>query len=253
MYFENKKLSNPGVFRIFALVMEKKLYDRELGTITLRTSPKAKRASLRVRNGAIIVLMPENGNVKALLDFIQKEKKQLLRMLEEESLQHPLLDDTNEMQTNTFKLHIFRTERKNVYMSLNEGVLHIACPLDMDFKNEHVQQLMKDLLERALRHEARRVLPNRLHRLAEQHGFSYTDVRIGNAKGRWGSCSTRGSINLSLSLMLLPDHLINYVLLHELCHTLEMNHSERFWSLMNKVTGNQALALRKELKDHRML
>jgi len=89
--------------------------------------------------------------------------------------------------------------------------------------------------------------------LAQQHGFTLTGVKINNSKTHWGSCTPRKSVNLSLYLMLLPWHLVDYVLLHELCHTIEMNHSEKFWMLMDKVTDNQAIRLRTELKNYHML
>ena len=157
------------------------------------------------------------------------------------------------MQTATFRLHIFRTERENFYMRLENGILHIACPKEIDFADEQVQKVLKGLIEQALRHEARRILPQRLHQLASQHGFTYAGVKIFNSKSHWGSCTARRSINLSLSLMLLPFPLIDYVLLHELCHTIEMNHSDRFWALMDKVTDGKAQTLRKELKGFHML
>ena len=138
-------------------------------------------------------------------------------------------------------------------MTLKEGILRIACPSGTRFESDRVQEILKDLLEKALRHEAKRLLPDRLMTLAARHRFTCTGVRIMNSKTRWGSCSTRKSINLSLSLMLLPWHLVDYVLLHELCHTVEMNHSDRFWKLLNSVTDNKALALRHELKGYHML
>ncbi|WP_373802195.1 M48 metallopeptidase family protein, partial [Bacteroides heparinolyticus] len=61
----------------------------------------------------------------------------------------------------------------------------------------------------------------------------------------------RGNINLSYYLVLLPKHLIDYVLLHELAHTREMNHGERFWALLDKLTEGKAEALRMELKQYR--
>ena len=164
-----------------------------------------------------------------------------------------LLDERSELQATTFRLHIFRTERSNFYMRLEDGVLHIACPNETRFEEEEVQSLLKSMLEKALRHEAKRLLPERITLLARQHGFMLTGVKINNSKTHWGSCTMKKSINLSQSLMLLPWHLVNYVLLHELCHTIEMNHSERFWKLMDKVTDNQAIRLRNELKSYHML
>lgn len=232
--------------------MEKIVQDKQLGTILLRTSPRATRYTLKISKGRITATMPIGGDEVRLLTFIQENRKRLLAALAKHPAR-PLINEETEMQTTTFRLHIFRTNRANFYMQLDKSILHIACPQETDFADEQVQQLLKKFLEQALRHEARRLLPARLSKLASLHGFTYTGVKILNSKGHWGSCTARRSINLSLSLMLLPWHLVDYVLLHELCHTVEMNHSDRFWNLMDKVTDGKGQTLRQELKQYHML
>jgi predicted metal-dependent hydrolase len=81
----------------------------------------------------------------------------------------------------------------------------------------------------ALRMEAMSFLPKRLSFLAEKFGYSYEKVRFSHSSGRWGSCSTSGTISLNIAMMKLPFELIDYILLHELSHTTQMNHSEKFW------------------------
>lgn len=103
----------------------------------------------------------------------------------------------------------------------------------------------------ALRKEAKSVLPQRLEELATEHGFKYNRVAIKNAKTRWGSCSFRNNINLNMHLTRLDDDLIDYVILHELCHTVEKNHSARFWALLQKHLPD-AIELRKRLKKVRL-
>lgn len=73
-----------------------------------------------------------------------------------------------------------------------------------------------------------------LQQLAQETGFSYNDYRVKDQKTRWGSCSSRGNINLNYKLLLMPAEWARYTLLHELCHTEEMNHSKRFWALVEK-------------------
>jgi predicted metal-dependent hydrolase len=230
--------------------MDAKIHDKELGTILLKVNPRARHYSIRINNGLITAVMPVGGNVKALTDFINEKRAKLKEILQKPVIRQNLFDETTELQTNTFKLRILRSELEHFHATFNDQTLLIACPKHTDFGDNRVQLMLKKYLKGVLSVEAKRVLPGRLQVLAKQYGFTYSHVKIANTKSRWGSCSTKKNINLSVALMLLPDPLINYVLLHELCHTREMNHSDRFWDLMNRVTDNRALTLRKELKNY---
>jgi len=93
--------------------------------------------------------------------------------------------------------------------------------------------------------KARKKLTNRLKQLAVQHGFTYNKVFIRNQKTRWGSCSHKNNISLNMKLVLLPDELVDYVILHELAHTRIHDHSKRFWAELDKYVGNgKAMASR---------
>lgn len=76
--------------------------------------------------------------------------------------------------------------------------------------------------------ECRRYLPQRIRNYAEKFGFRYGRVTFRNNISNWGSCSFDNNISLNIKLMKLPDEIIDYVILHELCHTVEKNHSAAF-------------------------
>ena len=101
-----------------------------------------------------------------------------------------------------------------------------------------------------MRQAAKALLPRRVAELAYMHGFHYEGLSIRDSKTRWGSCSGRNTISLSLYLMQVPEHLQDYVILHELCHTVYHDHSVRFWALMDEVTGGQPCVLRAELRKY---
>ena len=101
-----------------------------------------------------------------------------------------------------------------------------------------------------LRKIAKQYLPRRVAELAYLFDFHYTSLRIQSSRTRWGSCSGSNSINLSLFLMRVPEHLIDYVILHELCHTVHHDHSPKFWELMDKVTQGKAKDMRKQLAKY---
>lgn len=86
--------------------------------------------------------------------------------------------------------------------------------------------------------KAKKTLVKRLKWLASKYGFSYNRVFIRNQKTRWGSCSSKNNISLNMKLVRLPDELVDYVILHELAHTIKKDHSKAFWAEMDKLVGN---------------
>ncbi len=100
-----------------------------------------------------------------------------------------------------------------------------------------------------LRREAREQLPPRVEALAAQHGFRYGRVSIRASRTRWGSCSARNDLALSLFLITLPAHLRDFVILHELCHTVHHNHSAAFHALLDRCVEGCEAPLRRDLRE----
>ena len=232
--------------------MKQILRHPSLGDITVHTHPRATRYTVKVANGKVSATMPSSGSFRKLYDFINENESRLEAAL----LEYPkrnYIDESFRFKTLTFDVSVTRSDVSNFYLTLSNGQLRIACPSDTDFHSDEVQERLKKMIGSALRHEAKRILPKRLDELAGKHGFSYAEVKINGSRTHWGSCTSRKNINLSYSLLLLPPHLIDYVLLHELCHTLEMSHNQRFWELLDNTCGNRAKSLRQELQNYRML
>jgi predicted metal-dependent hydrolase len=123
--------------------------------------------------------------------------------------------------------------------------IHVALPSGMPSQDTQAQEAAQAACIRALRKEAETLLPQRLQALAVQTGLSYASVSVRQLKSRWGSCDSNKEITLSLFLMQLPWHLIDYVLIHELTHTKVMRHGAPFWAELERHLPN-AKQLRKE-------
>lgn len=88
---------------------------------------------------------------------------------------------------------------------------------------------------------------DRMEVLNRHYGFPVNRITIRNQKSRWGSCSSRGNLNFSYRVALLPPHLADYIIVHELCHLREHNHSPRFWDLVAQTIPDYR-AYRKQLR-----
>lgn len=112
---------------------------------------------------------------------------------------------------------------------LRNGSLELRLPIGAPNAE---RESRRDAVIRYYRQLARDYLPDRLAEIAAEHGFVYNALRIKHQKTRWGSCSAKGNINLNLRLMMAPNEAIDYVIVHELCHLRELNHSRKFWRLV---------------------
>lgn len=104
-----------------------------------------------------------------------------------------------------------------------------------------------------LRRAAKEDLPPRIARLSAVTGLKYEKLLIRASRTKWGSCSGENHISLSLYLMTLPEHLRDFVILHELCHTVHHNHSPRFHALLDRLTGGREKELGRELRRYAIL
>lgn len=115
------------------------------------------------------------------------------------------------------------------------------------FEAEPTEKLTREKVI-ALAEEALKVIPERVEYFAKVIGVTYGKITIRNQKTRWGSCSSKGNLNFNCLLMLAPSEVLDYVVVHELCHRKQMNHSKAFWLEVEKVLPNYK-EVRKWLKE----
>lgn len=115
------------------------------------------------------------------------------------------------------------------------------------FEAEPTEKLTREKVI-ALAEEALKVIPERVEYFAKVIGVTYGKITVRNQKTRWGSCSSKGNLNFNCLLMLAPPEVLDYVVVHELCHRKQMNHSKAFWLEVEKVLPNYK-EVRKWLKE----
>lgn len=223
--------------------------DNDFGQIIIHTRRGARNITMRVKPDGLHLTVPSRSLLKKVLEVLQPYRKQLLEQLEQ--IAPKPVDLSFRIHADCFHLSLASSKLKHFTIRREEEDMIIYCPENVDFKREDVQKLVRSAILRAMKKAAETYLPPLLSMWAERFGLTYRKVRITGARSRWGSCSAARTISLSCYLMLLPAKLMDYVILHELAHTKEMNHGPRFWELLDGMTEGKALLLRKELRAYR--
>lgn len=245
--------------------------DTEFGLITIRENARSKGFTFRSREGGLLVTVPPHWTKRELRESIEKMRPKLRQLIQR----------TEQKNANAATRHIdwdfcIKTDLLSFSLVPDPGLkpgafsvhkemgnISILAHPDTDFDASGMQEWLTKVIEEQIRSYAKGILPARLRALSKQFNLPIESIHINASHGRWGSCSrkvtkvlgciskTSGySINLSLYTLLLPEPLQRLIMLHELTHTLEMNHSARFHTLLNEMLGGTEAQLERELKHY---
>lgn len=219
--------------------------DKEFGDITVRRSPKSRQMKVSVApNGTIRVSTPTLTPIFVVKRMIASSRSQIRKLKDH----HPSLKLSDGMMIGkSHSLHVVYGQTLSAKRQGQRVVLQLSD--DDSLEDSEVVDLVRAQIIAALRKEAKHYLPKRLEYLANQNGFTYSQVRFSHAGGRWGSCNQNKVISLNIALMNLPFELIDYVIIHELSHTIHLDHSSKFWQLVEYADPDYALH-RKQVKSY---
>ncbi len=202
----------------------------EIGEVKYVHSSRARNMSIRInQQGEVRVTIPRYVSRKMAERFLMAKKQWVLRKISD-------IQSAEDQSQKPITGSVLKVRGKEIVLTPNRN-----------------ESSADEALWRILLREARAYLPGRMAILASEYGYSYTDLKIRKMKTRWGSCTARNSINLNSWLVMLPDHLSDYVILHELAHTQYKDHGRRFWAELDRITGQRAKPLQKELRDYRIM
>lgn len=225
-----KKINLPSVGQV-------SIYKRK-GTRNLRLSVTG--------NGTIRLTVPWWASEKAVFSFIEGKKDWILK--NQETAPGKIADGQRIGKSNF--ITFIETENSKISSRIHGNEIKVCYPNNYSWGDTPVQEAAKKVCLKALKKQSLSLLPSKLEFLAQKYGFSYNNVNVRMLKSRWGSCSSKKNIVLSTYLIQLPWEIIDYVLIHELAHTKEMNHSPSFWKQIENILPKYKL-IKIDLKKYR--
>lgn len=214
------------------------LFDEEFGEIAVRYYSRSRSLRFRLTpKGAVTVSAPIR-TPKIALNTAINTNRSVIRGIIKESRKDTIYDKNMPIGKSHRLVVVLSSLSSEPKIYTKDRIIYAHVVDADDTKAADNQRLIQKEVIKALRKEAKAYLPRRLKHLAERHGYNYGDTRLTHAGTRWGSCSSSGTISLNIALMKLEPELIDYVLLHELAHTKEMNHSREFWKQLETTDPN---------------
>ncbi len=206
--------------------------DPEFGEVVIRKYRQARSIKATVApNGKLRISAPQHAPNFLIKSFIKQSRLSIRQLIDTAT---PKVEYTPGMTIG--KSHsLLVTEGSTLQATIKGNYINLTLPKEKELNSKNVQDMLRPYIIKALKKQAKAHLPRRLEHLAREHNFTYNSLKFSHASSRWGSCSSQKTITLNIALMKLPFDLIDYVLIHELAHTIEMNHSKSFWAIVEEA------------------
>lgn len=250
--------------------IEKTYRHEKLGLISIVWKSNMRSVRMSFKKGKFTISAPVGYSMETIVRLINENEQKMLTFIkryemrrEETNVDENFILDTHFAilrisltSTTTPRLKkagtIPNANPSDSSASSEKDNLVLEMPYNTEFESPETIAVVKNATIAMLRYEAKKRLPRIVKEIADANGFKYSSVKINSAQTRWGSCSSKGSLNFSLYLMLMPLHLIRSVVVHELCHTKHMDHSTNFWALFDKTYGISHKIVDKEIRELKM-
>jgi predicted metal-dependent hydrolase len=207
------------------------VFDKAIYLVRIRRHRQARRYTLRIHAATreVILTMPPRGSLKEAKEFAQKHGGWIAARLHRLPVAAPFAHDTIVPLRGIRHRIVHRPGmRGTVWTETDAAGEPLLCVAG---EAPHLDRRVSDFLRR----EAQRDLEAASRRAAERLGVAIKRVSVRDQSSRWGSCSTTGVLSYSWRLILAPSYVLQYLVVHEVAHLVEMNHSPRFWRLVNRL------------------
>jgi len=227
--------------------------------ISIRKSDRARRLTLRLHaeDGTFELVVPKfvmkfeiNRFLKIHIPWIEKQWSTIEKQISKRPKPKYETGDIFYYYGEQVSLQVRPTEKKRPSIRVRGDKMIIN--LYYKISESDGKKLIKKTIEQFYKKKAEEVIHDRLQHFNEYYGFKYNRVTLRKQKSRWGSCSDRKNLNFNWKLIMAPIEIIDYVVVHEMCHLKQMNHSSKFWNLVAEKMPDYK-ELRKWLKDNRYL
>ena len=216
----------------------KELFVEHIGAVTITRNRQATRFKIMIRpDGRIRVTIPWLASFRSGEEFLKQHHKWITET-KEKLAQRPvttkLIQPGLLFTTRNYQYHISPAEvaKLHIRYARKDKQVHFEYPPNINIEAKEIQERLTLMIEHVLRFDAKIYLPGRITELAKDLGYTFQKITIKNNKTNWGSCSSLKNINLNLHLMRLNDRLIDYIIVHELVHTVIPNHGPKFKATM---------------------